>query len=126
MDDGEMLRKVSGNLLEKLGYEVELASDGEEASQIYVKAQQAGSPFGVVILDLTVKGGMGGKETIRRLKELNPEVKAIVVSGYANDPIMSNCEAYGFLVALPKPFQLKDLRETLRNIFGAAGNPVQS
>jgi CheY-like chemotaxis protein len=126
MDDEEMLRKVSGNLLEALGYEVELAGDGEEAIQIYVKAQQAGSPFGAVILDLTVKGGMGGKETIRRLKELDPEVRAIVVSGYADDPIMSNCEAYGFLVALPKPFQLKDLQEILRSIFSAAVNPVQS
>ena len=128
MDDEEMLRKVSGKLLETLGYEVELARDGEEAIQKYVKAQQAGSPFGAVILDLTIKGGMGGKETIRRLKELDSEVRAIVISGYADDPIMSNCEAYGFLVALPKPFQLKDLQATLRNILGlgAAGNPVQS
>ena len=126
MDDEEMLRNVVGNLLEALGYEVELACDGEEAIQIYVKAQQTGSPFAAVILDLTVKGGMGGKETIKRLIEFDPNVRAIVVSGYANDPIMSNCETYGFLVALQKPFQLKDLRETLRNIFGAAGNPAQS
>jgi PAS domain S-box-containing protein len=113
MDDEEMLRKLTRDVLEMLGYEVEVASDGEEAIQKYLNAQRVDAPFGAVILDLTIKGGMGGQETIKRLHEINPDIIAIVASGYANDPVMSNFKDYGFRDALHKPYQLKDLQNSL-------------
>lgn len=118
MDDEEMLRDISRHLLEALGYEVQVACDGEEAVQKYSKAQLAGVPFGAVILDLTIKGsGMGGKETIKCLKKLNPNVRALVASGYSNDPIMSNWAEYGFVEALQKPYQMKDLEKSMEKIY---------
>jgi nitrogen-specific signal transduction histidine kinase/CheY-like chemotaxis protein len=121
MDDEEMLRNVTRDILKMLGCEVEVAGNGEEAIQLYAKARQAGAPFGAVILDLTIKGGMGGKETLQHLKEIDPDVRAIVASGYANDPVMSNFREYGFLDALPKPYQLKDLVKSLRAVTGFCG-----
>lgn len=122
MDDEEMLRNMTRNMLEGLGYEAIVAFEGEEAIQTYSKAKSAGSPFGGVILDLTVKGGMGGIETIRRLLEIDPDIRAIVASGYSNDPVMANFKAYGFLAALEKPFQLKDLMKALEKIIAPTEN----
>jgi two-component system cell cycle sensor histidine kinase/response regulator CckA len=113
MDDEELLRDVTRSILERLGYEAEVACDGEEAIQIFSKAKESGSPFGLVILDLTIKGGIGGKETIKRLKELDPDVRAIVASGYSSDPVMANFREYGFDDALQKPYRLIDLRKAL-------------
>ncbi len=113
MDDEELLRDVTRNILERLGYEAEVACDGEEAIQMFSKAKESGSPFGLVILDLTIKGGMGGKETIKRLKELDPDVKAIVASGYSTDPVMANFKEYGFADALQKPYLISDLKKSL-------------
>lgn len=116
MDDEKMLRELTRHMLERSGYQVEVACDGDEAIQLYKKAEELGLPFGAVILDLTIKGGMGGMETIKQLKEIDPQVRAIVASGYANDPVMSNFKSYGFLKALHKPYQLEELEKTLGSI----------
>jgi PAS domain S-box-containing protein len=121
MDDEAMLRDVTRDILEMVGYRVETACNGEEAIQIYTQAQRGDSPFGAVILDLTVKGGMGGRETIKRLQEIDPDIKAIVVSGYSNDPVMSNFKEYGFFDALHKPYRLEDLERSLRAVAHACG-----
>jgi CheY-like chemotaxis protein len=120
MDDEEMLRNVTRSMLESLGYEVETACNGEEAIALYTTAKGAGRPFGAVIMDLTIKGGLGGKETIKRLREFDPDIRAIVASGYSTDPVMANFRAHGFLDALHKPYQLQDLENSLEGIGYAA------
>ena len=96
MDDEEFIREVAIHMLGKIGYEVAVADDGNQAVEMYRQAQKSGEPFDTVIMDLTVPGGMGGKEAIQKLKKLDPKVKALVSSGYSNDPIMSNFRDYGF------------------------------
>ena len=118
MDDEEMIRKLAGNMLGKLGVEPYFACNGEEAIAAYEKAQQAGRPFDAVILDLTVKGGMGGKGALRRLIELDPDVKAIVSSGYANDPGVTHYSDYGFCGVVAKPYRFNELRQVLNTIMG--------
>ena len=86
MDDEASLRKMLGRMLKNLGYESEFAKDGAEAIEMYKAAKKSGKPYDAVILDLTIPGGMGGKEAIEKLLEIDPEVKAIVSSGYSNDP----------------------------------------
>jgi two-component system, cell cycle sensor histidine kinase and response regulator CckA len=108
MDDEEMVREVIGRMLASLGYEAEFARDGGEAIEMFVLAQGSGQAFAGVILDLTVPGAMGGKETMARLLEIDPQVKAVVSSGYSDDPIMADFQKYGFslhdLVVDPKIF----------------------
>lgn len=118
MDDEEIVREVTEYMLQSLGYTVELARDGKEAVKLYKEAMAAGRPFDAVIMDLTIPGGMGGRETIRMLLDVDPDVRAIVSSGYANDPIMSNFEEYGFLGVIPKPFKIQGLSELLANVMG--------
>jgi len=113
MDDEEVVREVAAQMLSHLGYEADSAGDGAEAIELYVDAKESGRPYAVVIMDLTVVGGMGGKEAIRRLRVIDPEVKAIVSSGYANDPVMASFEAYGFNGVVAKPFRIQELSETL-------------
>ncbi len=118
MDDEEMLRNLGKEMLTRLGYAVETAGDGAEAIRLYRTARESGEPFDAVILDLTIKGGMGGKEAIRELQTINPEVKAILYSGYSEDPIMTHFREYGFCAAMAKPYQLKDLADNLTKILG--------
>ncbi len=113
MDDEAAIRTVMGGLLAQLGYQITFARDGAELLQIYQNAMRRRQPFDAVIMDLTVPGGMGGKECIRRLKIIDPQVKAIVSSGYSNDPVMAEYEKYGFCGVINKPYQLKELSETL-------------
>ena len=86
MDDEEMVREVLGRILSRLGYEVDFASDGSQAIEKFVQAKETDQPFAAVILDLTVPGGMGGKEAMEKLLKIDPQVKAIVSSGYSDDP----------------------------------------
>ncbi|HSR35811.1 MAG TPA: PAS domain S-box protein, partial [Desulfurivibrionaceae bacterium] len=103
MDDEEIMREVFGAFAEKLGFAVVTASDGAEALRLYEEALAAKFPFALVIMDLTVPGGMGGKEMIGKLLALDPSARAIVSSGYSNDPIMSDYARHGFVGVAPKP-----------------------
>ena len=113
MDDEEIVRNVAGAMLKYIGYEVDFAEDGAEAIELYRKAKESGQPFDVVIMDLTIPGGMGGKEAISKLIEIDPNVKAIVSSGYSTDAIMSDFKQYGFSGVIAKPYKIKDLSEVV-------------
>jgi CheY-like chemotaxis protein len=116
MDDEASLRKIVGRMLKHLGYESEFAMDGAEAIRMYKKAQESEKPYDAVILDLTVPGGMGGKEAINKLLEIDPEVKAIVYSGYSEDPVLANFQEYGFKGMMPKPFESLSLGKELHEV----------
>lgn len=116
MDDEEVIRDVAGRMLERLGYEVEFACSGEEVIDKYKKAFQTGDGFDAVIMDLTVPGGMGGREAVGKLLKIDPNVKAVVSSGYFNDPIMANFKDHGFSGVVPKPYEVEELVEVLRKV----------
>lgn len=116
MDDEPSVRTTVCKMLGHLGYEVEIASNGDEAIALYEKAIKSGTPFDTVIMDLTIRGGMGGQETIQNLLRIDPQVKAIVSSGYFNDPIMSDYRKYGFYGVIPKPYEIEDLSVLLRSV----------
>ncbi len=112
----EIIRLLLSKMLTGAGYKVELTKDGAEAVELYRKARESGQPFDAVILDLTVPGGMGGTETIRKLLEIDPHAKVIVSSGYATDPIMSEYKKYGFSAVVTKPYSVSQMEETLHDI----------
>ncbi len=116
MDDEELVLEVAGDILRELGYEAETATDGATAVELYRKAKDCGQPFDAVIMDLTIPGGLGGKETIQQLVQIDPEVKAIVSSGYSNDPIMADFGEYGFSGVVAKPYSISQIAETLHRV----------
>ena len=116
IDDEEFLLEMASELLQHLGYTVETAIDGKEALDLYKKGLESGQKHTVVIMDLTIPGGMGGKETIRELKKIDPDAKTIVSSGYATDPILSNFKEYGFDAMLPKPYEVEELAKILHKV----------
>ena len=114
MDDESIARQTLGQMLLTMGYEVELSEDGLRAIDLYAQAQDTGAPFAAVILDLIVPGGMGGKETMTRLLQINPQVKAIVSRGYSDDPVMADFQTYGFAEVIAKPYSIADLDKALK------------
>ena len=116
MDDNEDVRNIAQGILKELGYTVELAGDGAEALAIYAQRKEQGTPIYAVILDLTIPAGMGGKETIKNLLKMDPDVKAIVSSGYSNDPVMANYRDYGFRAVLSKPYRPQEMSKVLRDL----------
>jgi PAS domain S-box-containing protein len=116
MDDEPDILTLVSEILETMGYEVAVARDGAEALQIYMDAKDSSQPFAAVIMDLTVPEGMGGKEAIRRLIALDPQVKAIVSSGYSFDPVMANFREYGFSGVMPKPYVMEELGRVLEEV----------
>lgn len=116
MDDEPNVSNVAGMMLEVLGYEVMLTEDGSEIIEEYKKSMETGDPYDLVIMDITVPGGMGGKEAIGKLLEIDPKVKAVISSGYSNDPVMANYEKYGFCARIVKPYKVEDLSELLDKI----------
>jgi PAS domain S-box-containing protein len=122
MDDEEMVQEVLCRILRKLGYKADSASDGSQAIEKFVKAKETGKSFDAVILDLTVPGGMGGKETIEKLLKIDPQVKAIVSSGYSDDPIMADFENYGFSAVIAKPYKVIELSKILQGAITKRGN----
>jgi two-component system cell cycle sensor histidine kinase/response regulator CckA len=115
MDDEATILNLTRRMLEYAGYEVETAADGEAAVRAFSRAQQEGRPFAMVILDLTVPGGLGGKETFQRLRRLQPEVCAIVSSGYSTDQIMAQFRSIGFAGVVPKPYTSRELLKALQD-----------
>jgi len=122
LDDETQVLKVTSAMLEHLGHQVTLTDDGAKALAEFEKARGEGKPFDLLIMDLNIPGGMGGKETIARLIEIDPEVKAIVASGYSNDPILSDHEKYGFAGIVNKPFRLSELKQAIEQITGKAAD----
>jgi CheY-like chemotaxis protein len=116
MDDEETIRKVGRSLLQRLGHQVTTVSDGEEALREYARARQAGQPYDLVIFDLTIPGGMGGREAMEKLLEMDPAVRAIVSSGYSNDLVLSNYQAHGFRGMVSKPYEVADLAHTIERV----------
>jgi PAS domain S-box-containing protein len=116
MDDEEAVRETAASVLQRIGYIVAFAEDGSQAIERYREARETGEPFDLVIMDLTVPGGMGGREALTLLREIDPEVRAIVSSGYSNDPVMANYEEYGFAGVVCKPFRIQDLGLAVRRI----------
>lgn len=116
MDDETTICRVLSKMLGKLGYVVDSAPDGDTALQLYQQAAAQQRPFDLLIMDLTVPGGMGGKETMQRLKQINPQVRSIVSSGYSDDPIMADHQAYGFKGVILKPYSHEQVQTTIRKV----------
>ena len=106
-------------MLARLGYTCEVTADGAQALQSYEAALKAGGAPDLVIMDLTIKGGMGGKEAVGRLKELDPDAKVIVSSGYSADPVIAQFADYGFVGTLEKPYTMSELSKVLTQHIGA-------
>jgi PAS domain S-box-containing protein len=116
MDDDAIIRELAGGMLTSLGYEVSFAEDGETAILSYKQAMDNKTPFNIVILDLTVPGGMGGKEAVRKILETDPDAKIIVSSGYSTDPVMSEYKKHGFCGVVTKPYTIDRLSGTISTV----------
>ena len=116
MDDEEIVGDIARQMLIYLGYEVLLVKDGQEALSQYKAHLDSRDRFDVVIMDLTIPGGMGGEETVREILSVDPEAKVVVSSGYSSDPIMEHCKDYGFSSAIAKPFDLKSLKDIIEEL----------
>jgi PAS domain S-box-containing protein len=125
MDDDPAFQKIAREILASLGYEVDCCGDGGEAIEYFREAEEKGRPFDAVILDLTVRGGMGGKETIGKLLEIDPQAKVIVSSGYANDPALSEFKEMGFSGRIAKPYTVEKLSRTLNEMLAGETNKAR-
>jgi CheY-like chemotaxis protein len=113
MDDEEIVQRVAVRMLRVLNCECVVANDGVQAIEAYKKASAENRPFGAVIMDLTIPGGMGGAEAVVKLKEIDPKARVLVSSGYSDDPVMSEFGKYGFDAALAKPYKFEELSSAL-------------
>jgi CheY-like chemotaxis protein len=117
MDDEETILQAAGEMLRVcFGYRVVITTDGAGAIELYKQAKETGEPFDAVIMDLNNPGGMGGEETIACLREFDPDIKAIVSSGYANSPVMADYKRFGFCGAAVKPYNFDELNDTLNRV----------
>ncbi len=115
MDDEEVIREVVSEMLEMLGYEVVAVADGEALLETYKQALQDGLHFTAILMDLSIPGGMGGREAIKRLRKIDSDVRVIVSSGYSQDPVMADYKAYGFDGTVPKPYKIESLLAVLQD-----------
>ena len=123
MDDEEVIRRLAGSILDYLGYEVELAANGEEAIEKFQNARDSGEPYSLLIMDLTVPGAMGGKETMELLLRIDPGVRAIVSSGYSNDPVLADYRKYGFSGVVKKPYSVAELSRIVYEVITVSSTP---
>ncbi|MBC8018630.1 MAG: PAS domain S-box protein [Verrucomicrobia bacterium] len=119
MDDEEMIREMTIEMLEYMGYQATACENGAEAIAQYKAAMESGTPFSVVIMDLTIPGGMGGKEAAEQILAIDPQVCLIVSSGYSNDPVMSDYSTFGFNGAIAKPYNMMELEQLLSSVLSA-------
>ena len=116
MDDDKHICTLTKNLLENLGYCCDLAKNGEEAIKLYQRAFKTNQPYGAVIMDLTVIGGMGGEEAFKQLHLIDPHVRAVITSGYENDELRRQFLGLGFRGYLPKPYRVGELGRLLQTV----------
>jgi CheY-like chemotaxis protein len=116
MDDDELVRGTAEAMLAHLGCTTVMAGDGAEALALFKDARGKGRPFDLVIMDLTIPGGMGGREAVTLVRQEDPAAKVVVASGYSTDPVLANYRDYGFSAAIAKPFQLNELRKTIKDL----------
>ena len=113
MDDDHLVRDVTKRMLNKLGHSVDLSIDGAEVLKIYKNNMKKDTPFDLVIMDLTIPGGMGGQEAMKALLKIDPKAKVIVASGYSTDPVLSNYKSYGFKAIAKKPFNVENMKQII-------------
>jgi PAS domain S-box-containing protein len=116
VDDNVAIRRSVGAMLTRIGYRQESAENGEEGISLFREGHESGDPFALVLMDLTIPGGMGGEEAVKELLAIDPEAKVVVTSGYADDPIVADYRAYGFSGVITKPFLFETLAETLASV----------
>ena len=116
MDDEKIIQDVGERMLKRLGMDVEIAGDGVRALDLYERAKKKGAPFDLIIMDLTIPGGMGGRDAISRIREIDGEIKVVASSGYSNDPVMSNYRDYGFDAVIKKPYTLDQMAELVQGL----------
>jgi len=116
MDDEEMVGEIACQMLQFLGFDAFWVANGLEAIQEYGKQKDAGQAYAAIIMDLTIRGGMGGQEAIVEILAIDPAAKAFVSSGYANDPIMVNYKDYGFSGVIAKPFDITAVQQILDTV----------
>lgn len=121
MDDEEIIRDVAGEMLRHMGYDVVTAGSGEETIELYRSAREEGNPFDAVIMDLTVPNGMGGRQTMEMLLEIDPKARVVVSSGYSTDPVMADYRSYGFRAVVSKPYKVEDLCRTVQKVISNGG-----
>jgi PAS domain S-box-containing protein len=118
MDDEQLIQDVAKRMLSRFGHEVLQAKDGREAIAIFKEHHHSDNPVDVIIMDLTIPGGMGGKDAIKEIFQIDPDAKAIVSSGYSNDPVMANYRQHGFKASIGKPFEMTQLKEIINSVLG--------
>ncbi len=116
MDDETMIGEIACQMLSFLGFQALHVTRGEDAIKVYRQHLDCGEPFDVVIMDLTIPGGMGGREAVVEILAINPQARVLVSSGYSNDPIMTNFSEYGFRGVIEKPFDLHSLQEAIEAV----------
>jgi CheY-like chemotaxis protein len=116
MDDDAQVLRVTEKLLSRLGYQVHCSRDGAQAFDLFTRAMDEGSPFDLLILDLTIQGGLGGKATMEAIRQLDTSVMAIVASGYSENPVMAEYQKYGFNAVVKKPFQIDELTRIIHTL----------
>jgi PAS domain S-box-containing protein len=116
MDDEETIRQMTARFVARLGGEIVMARDGAEAIRLWTEAREGGRPFDAVVFDLTVPGGMGGKEAVEHLLKLDPDLRAVVSSGYSRDPVLGNHRAFGFRGILPKPYGIEQFQQAIAEV----------
>jgi len=115
MDDEDMVGEIACQMMNHLGYDATHVKDGKAAVKEYVRRFEAGEPYDVVIMDLSIPGGMGGREAVVEILAVDPDAKVLVSSGYSTDPIMTNFGDYGFAGVINKPFDLHSIKQTLES-----------
>ena len=119
MDDDELIRELAGHMISALGYDVDTVADGAAAVDACERKAAEGRGYDAVVLDLTVRGGLGGCDVVGTLTERHPGLRAIVSSGYSTDPVLAEFEKFGFCAAIPKPYDLRAVAETLARVLSS-------